>query len=109
MSGDNGPVILLANAAGGCGVAAILPQDAGRKVLRNHGAWPIHGDRTLVESPICGLAVGDVWLPGRPDGIFDAGGVRGARREPRGWTAWAWATCSWTPATSSTAPALLPS
>ena len=26
MSGDNGPVILLANAAGGCGVAAILPQ-----------------------------------------------------------------------------------
>ena len=81
MSGDNGPVILLANATGGCGVAAILPQ-GGAEGLRNHGAWPIHGDRTLVESPICGLAVGDVWLPGRPDGTSGAGGVRGARREP---------------------------
>jgi hypothetical protein len=53
MSGDNDPVVPLANATAGCAVAAILPQDAGRKALHNRGAWPIHGDRTLVEPPIC--------------------------------------------------------
>ena len=53
MSGDIDPVVPLANATAGCAVAAILPQDAGRKALHNRGAWPIHGDRTLVEPPIC--------------------------------------------------------
>jgi hypothetical protein len=52
MSGDNDPVIPLANATGGCAVAATLPQGAGRKASRNRGAWPIHGDRTLLE-PLC--------------------------------------------------------
>jgi hypothetical protein len=56
MSGANEPVILLANATGGCGIAPILPQGAGRKALRNHGAWPIHGDRTLLDPPICAPA-----------------------------------------------------
>jgi hypothetical protein len=59
MSGDNDPVIPLANATGGCAVAAILPQGAGRKASRNRGAWPIHGDRTLLEPPF-GAAV--AWL-----------------------------------------------
>jgi hypothetical protein len=36
---------------GGRGVAAILPQVRGGTPLRNHGEWPIHGDRTLVEPP----------------------------------------------------------
>ena len=49
MPGDNAPVIPLANATGGCAVTAILPQGAELKALRNRGAWPIHGDRTLVE------------------------------------------------------------
>ena len=51
MSGDNDPVVPLANATGGCAVAAILPRGAGQKALHNRGAWPIHGDRTLVEPP----------------------------------------------------------
>ena len=51
IPGDNDPVIPLANATGGCAVTAILPQGAELKALPNRGAWPIHGDRTLVEPP----------------------------------------------------------
>jgi hypothetical protein len=57
MSGDNDPVVPLANATAGCAAAAILPQDAGQKALHNRGAWPIHGDRTLVE-PTLRMGVG---------------------------------------------------
>ena len=69
MSGDNDPVIPLANATGGCAVAAILPQGAGRKASRNRGAWPIHGDRTLLEPMLRDLRAGARKAGGRADQV----------------------------------------
>jgi hypothetical protein len=63
MPGDNDQVIPLANATGGCAVTAILPQGAELKALRNRGAWPIHGDRTLVEPPLCTPTWPAAWPP----------------------------------------------
>ena len=46
----NDPVIPLASATGGCGLRRFAA-GCEAEALSNHRAWPIHGDRTLVEPP----------------------------------------------------------